>query len=211
MTCFGSSKRTLEPSKTKYPLGKHLNNLTPYKIIPRCGVGAHTKGDTSDISSMQPTEHPRTFPPGSTGSGNMRPYPSCLCLPEFSFSRATATGALEASENLSRLRSWGRRSDSSVSYCTDQLLILNFSGGNTLNGTYGGNRWARVLCGQISWLSEPLHRDDRDCSGCTNLKMWFPEKHGKKKRPTQNTPRNPQQPGDHDQLVIARDATRSTR
>ena len=35
-----SSKRTLEPSKTKYPLGKHPNNLMPYKIIPRYGIGA---------------------------------------------------------------------------------------------------------------------------------------------------------------------------
>ena len=32
-----------------------------------------------------------------------------------------------------------------------------FSGGSTLNGTPGGDRWARVLCGQIGWLSESLH------------------------------------------------------
>ena len=40
MTCLRSSKRTLEPSKKKYPLGKHPNNLMPYKIIPRYGIGA---------------------------------------------------------------------------------------------------------------------------------------------------------------------------
>ena len=40
MTCLRSSKRTLEPSKTKYPLGKHPNNVMPYKIIPRYGIGA---------------------------------------------------------------------------------------------------------------------------------------------------------------------------
>ena len=32
-----------------------------------------------------------------------------------------------------------------------------------------------------------------------------------KKRPSQNTPRNPQQPGDHDHLDTARDETRPTR
>ena len=30
-------------------------------------------------------------------------------------------------------------------------------------------------------------------------------------RPTQNTPRNPQQPGDHDHLEMARDETSPTR
>ena len=40
MTCLTSSKRTLKPSKTKYPLGKHPSNLMPYKIIPRYGSGA---------------------------------------------------------------------------------------------------------------------------------------------------------------------------
>ena len=40
MTCLRSSKRTLEPSKTKHPLGKHPNISMPYKIIPRYGIGA---------------------------------------------------------------------------------------------------------------------------------------------------------------------------
>ena len=40
MTCLRSSKRSLKPSKTKYPLGKHPNNLMPYKIIPRYGLRA---------------------------------------------------------------------------------------------------------------------------------------------------------------------------
>ena len=40
MPFLRSSKRTLEPSKTKYPLGKHPNNLMPYKIFPRYGIGA---------------------------------------------------------------------------------------------------------------------------------------------------------------------------
>ena len=80
-----------------------------------------------------------------------------------------------------------------------------------MNGAPGGDRWARVLGGQIGWLSEPLDRVDAGCFGCTNLKMWLPEKHGKKIRPTQNTPRNPQQRGDRDQLETARDVTRPTR
>ena len=66
-----------------------------------------------------------------------------------------------------------------LSYYTDQLMTpcsKYLSGGSTLNGTPGGDRWARVLCGQIGWLPEPLHRVDADCSGCTNLKM---QNHGK--------------------------------
>ena len=53
---------------------------------------------------------------------------------------------------------------------TDQLLTPNFSGGSTLNGIPGGDRWARVLCGQIGWLSDPLRRVHAGCSetGSTN-------------------------------------------
>ena len=40
MTCLRSSKRSPKPSKTRYPVGKHLNNLMPYKIIPRYGLRA---------------------------------------------------------------------------------------------------------------------------------------------------------------------------
>ena len=60
-------------------------------------------------------------------------------------------------------------------YFTDQLMTPYFSGESTLNGTPGGDRRARILCGQIGWLSEPLHRVVADCSRCTNLKMWLPE------------------------------------
>ena len=38
MTCLRRSKRSLNPSKTKYPLGKHPNNFMPYKIIPMYGL-----------------------------------------------------------------------------------------------------------------------------------------------------------------------------
>ena len=82
-----------------------------------------------------------------------------------------------------------------VIYFTDQLRTPYFSGGSTINGTPGGDRWARVVGGQIGWLSDPLRRVHGVCSGSTNLKM---QTHGKREkiRPTQNTPQNPQQPGD---------------
>ena len=69
-----------------------------------------------------------------------------------------------------------------LSCYTDQLMTpcpMYFSGGSTLNGTPGGDRWARVICGQIDWLSESLHRVDADCSGCTHLKLWLPEEQEK--------------------------------
>ena len=51
-----------------------------------------------------------------------------------------------------------------MSYCTDQLLTPNFSGGITLNGAPVGDRWARVLGGQIGWLSDPFRRVHVGCS-----------------------------------------------
>ena len=36
-----------------------------------------------------------------------------------------------------------------VSYFADRLMTPYFSGGSTINGTPGGDRWARVLGGQI--------------------------------------------------------------
>ena len=67
------------------------------------------------------------------------------------------------------------------SYFADQLKMMtpHFSGVSTLNGTPGGDRWARVIGGQIGWLSEPLHRLDADCFGSTNLKM---QTHGKNEK-----------------------------
>ena len=56
----------------------------------------HTKADMSDVPSPQPTENRRTSPPRSRVSEHMPRRPSCICLPEFSVSRAIATGALDA-------------------------------------------------------------------------------------------------------------------
>ena len=46
-----------------------------------------------------------------------------------------------------RLAAWA------VTYFTDQLMTPYFSGGTKINSTIGGDRWARVLRGQIGWLS----------------------------------------------------------
>ena len=66
-----------------------------------------------------------------------------------------------------------------LSFCTDQLMMpcsKYSSGGSTLNDTHGGDRWARVLCWKIGWLSEPLNGVDANCSYSTNLQM---QTHGK--------------------------------
>ena len=60
-----------------------------------------------------------------------------------------------------------------LSYYTDQLMTpcsKYILGGSTLNGIPGGDRWARVLCGQIGWLSDHLRRVHVGCSeiGSTN-------------------------------------------
>ena len=109
----------------------------------------HTKGDMSDMPSMQPTEQPRTSPRGWSWSEHMPRRPSCVCLPECSVSRVMATGALEAWKvvEVIRLAAWA------VNYFTDQLMTPYFSGESTINGTPGGDRWARILGGQIGWLS----------------------------------------------------------
>ena len=133
-------------------------------------------------------------------------YPSCVHLPEWAVSQAIATGALEARKfMLERTRRIGQAW--AVIYFTDQLLTpcsKYFSGASTLNGTPGGDRWARVLGGQISWLSEPLHRFEADRSGSRNLKLQTHGKH-EKSRPTENTRRNPHQPSDRDHLETDRE------
>ena len=103
-----------------------------------------------------------------------------------------------------------------LSYYTDQLLTpcsKYFSVGNTLNGTPGGDRWTRVPCGQIGWLSKPLHRVDADCSGCTNLKIQTHGKNTGKNLPhpihtISTTARRPRPPRDgarkHTSHVLAR-------
>ena len=51
-----------------------------------------------------------------------------------------------------------------MSYIADQLMAPYFSRGRTKNGAPGGDRWARVLGGQIGWLSDPFRRVHVGCS-----------------------------------------------
>ena len=62
------------------------------------------KSNMSDMPSVQPTEQPRTSPPGSRGSEHMPRHPSCGCLPECSVSQAMVTGDL----NLEKLFGVGK-------------------------------------------------------------------------------------------------------
>ena len=83
------------PPHPKHPrLKKHFFTFgNPMYLV---AAAINTNGDRSDMPIMQPTEHPRTSPQGLRVSEHMPRRPSCVCLPECSFSRATATGALEA-------------------------------------------------------------------------------------------------------------------
>ena len=62
----------------------------------RSKAAATRIANMSDMPIVQPTEDPRTSPPGSRGSEHMPLYISCVHLPECSVSRTTAAGALEA-------------------------------------------------------------------------------------------------------------------
>ena len=48
----------------------------------------NTKSAVSGMPTISPTEQPRTSPPGSKGSKQMPPDPSCGRLPECSVSKA---------------------------------------------------------------------------------------------------------------------------
>ena len=127
------------------------------------------------MPGMQPTQHPRTSPPGLRG---VRTHASTSLLRMYVYrsflSREQMRLALwKIEQNMLRLHSLvGSKIRLALRelLCTDQLLTTNFSGGSTLNGTLGGDRWARVLGGQIGWLSDPLRRVHAGCSetGSTN-------------------------------------------
>ena len=89
-----SEHRKIPPHPKDPRLKKHFfSSRNPMYLV---AAAIKTNGYTSDMPSMQPTEHPRTSPPGLTGSEHMPLYPSRVRLPESSVSRANATGALEA-------------------------------------------------------------------------------------------------------------------
>ena len=207
--CPTLKKHEIPPHPKQPRLKKHLSSSrSPMYLL----AAAMNTGDISGMPSMHPTEHPLTSPPGSRVSEHMPLYPSCVPLPEWAVSRAIATGALEAPKfMLERTRRIGQAW--AVISFIDQLLTpcsKYFSGASTLSGTPGGDKLARVLGGHIGWLSDTLHRFEADCSGSRNLKL---QTHGKDEKtpPTENTPRNPHQPGDHDHLETAREKPRPTR
>ena len=95
ITILCQSEHQKIPPHPKHPrLKKHFfSSRNPMYLL---AATINTNGDISGMPSMQPTQHPRTSPPGLRVSEHMPRRPSCVCLPEFSFSRANATGALEA-------------------------------------------------------------------------------------------------------------------
>ena len=97
MQCSGNKRAILRknPAASKtHPQQKKKNIYGNSLRGPVSWI--HTKGDTSDMAIVQPTEHPRTSPPRSRVSEHMPLYPSCVCLPEWAVAQAIATGALEA-------------------------------------------------------------------------------------------------------------------
>ena len=89
-----SEHQKIPPHPKHSRLKKHFfSSRNPMYLL---AATINTNGDISGMPSMQPTEHPRTPPPGSTGSEHVPLYPSCVRLPKCSFSRANATGAPEA-------------------------------------------------------------------------------------------------------------------
>ena len=83
------------PPHLKHPrLKKHF--FRSRNPMYRVAAAINTNCNISGMPSLQPTEHPRTSPPGLRVSEHMPRRPSCVCLPECSFSRANATGALKA-------------------------------------------------------------------------------------------------------------------
>ena len=79
----------------KHPrLEKHFfSSRNPMYLVAFAAI--NTNGDISGTPSMQPTQHPRTSPPGLRVSEHMPRRPSCVCLPEYIFSQTVATGARE--------------------------------------------------------------------------------------------------------------------
>ena len=113
-----------------------------------------TKGDMSDMPSVQPTEHPRTSPPRSRGQN------TCLDIPLAYVCRSTLSREQRrlvlhdvCSRSLKKYWSWIRDvKDQTGLGCeldthTDEMTPW-FSGVSTINGTPGEHRSARVLGGQ---------------------------------------------------------------
>ena len=82
------------PPHPKHPrLKKHFFSSRKHMYLLAATINA--KCDISGMPSMQPTEQICTSPPGLRVSEHMPLYPSCVCLPECSVSRAMPTGVLD--------------------------------------------------------------------------------------------------------------------
>ena len=175
---FCANQNTTKPRRVQ---NTHTSKNAFFNSLYGPASWTHTKSDTRYVGHpLYATDRTSThFPPGSPESEHVRLYPSCAFYKSVLSREQTRLARSNLKKSLLRLPSWGRRSDWALRYCINQLLTPHFPGGSTLNGTPGGARWVRVLCGQSGWLSEPLHRVDADCSGCTNLRM---QTHGKEEK-----------------------------
>ena len=86
------------PPLPKHPLLKKHFFIYRNPMYP-VATAINMNGDTLDMPNMQPTEHPRTSPPGFWVSEHMPRRPSCVCLPGCS-SREQMRLALSKLEKL---------------------------------------------------------------------------------------------------------------
>ena len=95
ITILCQSEHQKIPPHPKYPLLK-MHFISSRNPMFLAAVTIHTKGDISDMPSMQPAEQIYTSPPGWRVPEHMPRRHFCICLPEYYVLRAMATGALEA-------------------------------------------------------------------------------------------------------------------
>ena len=93
---------------------------------------------------------------------------------------------------------------------TKVSIIQNIFFSRSHEFTNSGIDGREFSVGGLPGCRSPLTESTRTALGLRILKCKLME-NTKKSRPTQNTPRNPQQPGDRDHLEMARDETRPTR
>ena len=112
----------------------------------------------------------------------------------------------------------GRFAPSALSHYKFATLVASLRTGRPIYDTGAAAR----ICGIVARRNCRLRSTSRDVNEakaasylqqavCVRRKKKSKKKNTTKIRRTQNTPRNPQQPGDRDHLETARDETRSTR
>ena len=78
---FCTNQNTKKESRRMQHTPTSKSNFLLMRLLYGPASWTHTKGDTLDIAIVQPTEHPRTPPPGSKVSAHMLLNPSCVRLP----------------------------------------------------------------------------------------------------------------------------------